>query len=362
MKKRNTIGFELSEKSFKNRVSIKPDFDISKLFPKKNHIDYLKEFLLSKRNFEQANKAIAKAKTQSLPKDIKVDCKYCNGTSKDELDKKCDRYYLQMDMSFVLASSEFVTIVLRNKHIYDNKKQLLQLTVNFFNCLIFINGKGLMYFDLDKMSRYVLSAGFLSSTELFSKSEALNNLTIINNSIDILEQEEIQNEVLQREDYNFLNLQIKFFEKKQKFYSAKVFIEEKSKNQPQKSKTKKIKDIFLKDIFRTLENYKKIITDLTEKKLISKTENKGYIWNSDNTEPNLKPLKLLGTLAYILKSRNYLNSNISKKDIANAFTNTFIDIKLSEVYYGRIEKQLLSNYSGSKEEDYISIYYFIKHL
>jgi hypothetical protein len=229
MKKIKTIGFELSEEDFKDRVAAKLNFNLKKLFPKKNNTYYLKEFLLTKRNYEIINKTLIEVKTKSMPPNIKQDCKFCNGESKSEIDKSCERYYTQMDLTFAIASSEFISIVLRNNLIYNDKKELLKLTVNFFNCLHFIKGKGLMYFDLDKMSRYVLSAGFLSLTNIFSKSDTLNNLTIINNSLDHLEQEDLQNEILQKEDTNFLNLQIKFLEKKKKFYSAKVFVEEKSK-------------------------------------------------------------------------------------------------------------------------------------
>lgn len=231
MKEKKLLGFELNEEDYENMVLIKPDFDIKKLFPEKSHLDYLKEFLLTKKNYQTAIDAVNDCQEKSLPDNIKENCKWCKGESEDELDKKCHRYYTQMNMTFTLASSEFIRIVLRHKHIYDNKKHLLQLTINFFNCLNFIKGKGLMYFDLDKMRRFVLSAGFLSLSEVFAKSNALTSLTIINNTLDSLKEEEVQNEVLQREDHNYLDLQIKFFEGKKGVYNTKVFIEKEEKEQ-----------------------------------------------------------------------------------------------------------------------------------
>ncbi|WP_298423231.1 hypothetical protein [uncultured Kordia sp.] len=231
MKENKIIGFELDEESYKNRVYIKADFDTKELFPEKNHIDYLKEFLLTEKNYDKVMNAFNEYKTKSLPKDIKTNCKFCKGESEKEIDKDCSRYYDQMAITFIMASSEFINIVLRHKYIHDNKKQLFKLTINFFNCFSFITGKGLMYFDLAKMIKFSLSAGFLSLTEMFSKSSGLHSLSVINTTLDSLQEDEIQNKLLEKEDHNHLDLQIEFFEKKKGIYETKVFIEKEKKQQ-----------------------------------------------------------------------------------------------------------------------------------
>ncbi|WP_143155211.1 hypothetical protein [Wenyingzhuangia marina] len=120
--------------------------------------------------------------------------------------------------------------------------------------------------------------------------------------------------------------------------------------------------IFLKDIFRVSDNYNSIITLLTDKKLISILDNETFVWNGDHAESNLTDLKLLGTLAYVLKSKNYFIPNITKKEIAISFSNTFPDSKLSEAYYGQIETSISNRNTTSKEEDYYSYFYFINSL
>jgi len=231
MKERKIIGVELSEEDYKNRAFIKVDFDTDELLPEKKYYDYLREFLLTEKNYNKVMESFNEYKKKSLPKDIKTKCKFCTGESQEENDKDCGRYYDQMSITFVMASYEFIDIVLRHKFIYNNKKQLFKLTINFFNCFSFIMNKGLMYFDLDKMIKFSLNAGFLSLSDMFSKSSALYSLTVINDTLDSIQDEEIENRLFEKEDHNYLDLQIEFFKNKKGIYETKVLIEKEEKTQ-----------------------------------------------------------------------------------------------------------------------------------
>ena len=50
----------------------------------------------------------------------------------------------------------------------------------------------------------------------------------INNTLDLIEQKELQNKVLENDDENYLDLQKEFFQKKQRYYKEQVFIEERT--------------------------------------------------------------------------------------------------------------------------------------
>lgn len=235
------IGVEIAKDQKTTKIALGPEMKeyFDELTKGKNHDDYIKEFLISEKNYRIVDEAMNKAKTESLPPDIEKNCKYCNGLSDDENDKKCSRYYAQMDITFVLSATEYIRIVLNNKHLYDNKELLLKLTQKFFECFHFINGRGLMYFDLDAMIRHTLSIGFLSISQIFSRSDTLKNLSEINISLNSIEQESIQNRVLKKEDYYYLDLQKEFFENKQRFYKEKLFIE----NQESGKKKTKLKSV-----------------------------------------------------------------------------------------------------------------------
>jgi hypothetical protein len=130
-----------------------------------------------------------------------------------------------MNISYVLAATEFINIVHNNRFIFDNKPVLQQLTINFFDSLMFLEGKGIMYFDLDKICRLSLEAGFISISQILSKSDTLNSLKVLNNSIAVIEDEELKNEISQQPDENYLNIQKRFFTNKQRFYKEKIFVE-----------------------------------------------------------------------------------------------------------------------------------------
>lgn len=239
---KQNYGFEVKIPEGSKIVHIPISEDLQKYFKEKvftgkNAVDYIKEFLITEKNYEIINDAYITATEEALPECLKSECLYCNGQSIDLSDKACQKYTLQMGLTFAAASTEFVKLVLHHQHIYQNKKVLLGLTQDFFRNLNFVKGKGVMYFDLENMCRCILNAGFMSLSELFAGSEALQNLQIINNGIDDIQQRKLQNEIFDKEDEDYLDLQEKFFESKQRFYKEKLFIEEKGLKEPKTNKS-----------------------------------------------------------------------------------------------------------------------------
>lgn len=230
------IGFKIELKEGEKIVCLKTTDSfkkyIKKLTGEKNSTDYIKEFLVTQKNFDIVNKAYINAKLKAIPDDIK-----------DKNDQRLLLCDLQMQTTYSMAATEFVNIVLMHKPIYDNKKYLLELTKNFFTCFHFIKGEGMLFFDLDQLCRYTLEAGFSSISQEFAKSETLNTLKIINGVLDNLEQEELQNKVLGKEDENYLDLQKEFYEKKQRFYKERLLIEKEEKVSNGKRKATKKKKI-----------------------------------------------------------------------------------------------------------------------
>jgi len=234
------IGFEITIPEGSKPVFLKLSKDTRNFIKKhfsseKDHNYYIKEFLINKRNFQVINAAFINAMKKAMPACVKTQCLYCTGESMEERDKACYKYYAQMQLTYALAANEFVRLILAHPYIYQNKRALFQVTQDFFRSLIFIKGEGKMYFDLDVICRHILNAGFVSLSEMFAKSDSLNNLKIINNTIDSIEQKKLQNEIYNKEDEDYLDLQRKFFENKQRFYKEQLFIQEREPKSSQKN-------------------------------------------------------------------------------------------------------------------------------
>lgn len=245
------IGFEITMPEDSKPVFLKLPKNARNYIKKhfssqKDHTYYIKEFLKTEDNFKVVNTAFIDAMKKALPTCLKTQCLYCSGKSTEEGDKACYKYYAQMQLTYTLAATEFVRLILAHQYIYQNKKALFQVTQDFFRSLIFINGEGKMYFDLDAICRHILNAGFISLSEMFANSDSLNNLKIINYTIDNIEHKKLANELYNKEDEDYLDLQSKFFENKQRLYKEQLFIQERElkstqrNNKPNKTDTKKI--------------------------------------------------------------------------------------------------------------------------
>ena len=234
MAKRGNIGIEynIPKGSKLSTIPVDPEA-IKRLFPKneKTYHDYLIEFLGSKKIFDEKMSQLNKKMEAAYPKGIKENCIYCNGESENKDDKNCAKYTAQMQSSMFWAGMAFVNSVIRNKHIlkdFDSRKKLAE---KFFDCLHFINGRGVMYLDLDELSRYTIQAGFISLSKMLASAPHLKSLAYINNSLDEIDQTQIDNELFEKEDYNYLDLQKKFFESKQRFIKEKLALNENEKGQ-----------------------------------------------------------------------------------------------------------------------------------
>lgn len=232
------IGYEINIPEDSKLVSIPMSKELNEYFKKenkKNYIYYLKKFIGGDKNYEIAFDTVKDCMKKALPKDRKESCKYCLGLSDDKGDKLCERYNSQMMFTYFVAGNEFLRIVFKNKFLQTDKVILQKLTINFFDCLHFIENQGKMYFDLDKMCRYCLHAGFLSLSKMFSSSSSLNNIKVINESLNSLHDEELENRIHNKEDGNYIDIQKNFFENKRRYYKDNIYIEnERKKIEPVK--------------------------------------------------------------------------------------------------------------------------------
>lgn len=335
MKKK--IGFEVKVPEGSKIVHIPISDELKKYFDEevfigKSYLDYIKEFLITEKNFEIINNAMEKAMEDCLPQCIKTECLYCTGQSDDEADKACQKYYLQMQMTFSFAANEFVSMMLRHKYIYENKKVLLNVTQDFYKSFRMVVNEGLMYFDLENLCKCVLNAGFVSLSETFAKSKALQNLQVINDSINIITTRKLQNEIFEKEDEDYLELQHKFFENKQRYYKEKLFLEEQGlpSLQPHKAKADRQKE---KNIAVIVLYYYYLQAG-------------GYFPHFENhTDGKLKAIDELISKDDINTSAKYFQLQYNK--ISNHKINRIAKNKASNIEY--IANQMLNNYPKAKE-------------
>ncbi len=223
------IGFTIKQEENFKLVSVPLDKKTSDFLDSKkqgrHHSEYIREFLITPANFKSANDTFIKGMKDSLPKDIRNDCKVCIGESTEESDRSCNRYYLQMEFTYNVVVVEFINIVLKNKHIYQDKQTIFELTKEFFKCIVFLAGKGIMVFDMERLKKYVLKIGLISLSQLLNDSKPLQRLAIINDSLDSLNQQDLENKIFGNADCDCITLQKQFFLNKQTYYKENLFID-----------------------------------------------------------------------------------------------------------------------------------------
>lgn len=189
--------------------------------------DYIKRYLNNKKLHDKIWNQYTEYVNKTLPKDVKQSCQYCNGDSKNVEDKKCSIYYSEAQINYFFASHEFVSIVEKNKNLIKGNELKRKLTIQFHECFLFQDGR--VFFDLEKMAMYCLKAGFFTLSKIFANNSALQNLSIINNTIDELNTEELNAEMFNKEKSIYLEPQKRFFEDKYNHFQRKQFIDSESK-------------------------------------------------------------------------------------------------------------------------------------
>ena len=152
--------------------------------------DFIIKYLGDKKLFDSIQKEWANHVNKTLPKHVEESCLWCNKKSTNEEDKKCDPYHLEAGMNYFLAAIEYVRIVQSNKHLIKGDEIHKSLTIKFFECFMFSDGR--VIFDLEMLTMYCLKAGFLTLSQIFANNSSLQNLSLINDAIDKLKSERLQ--------------------------------------------------------------------------------------------------------------------------------------------------------------------------
>lgn len=189
--------------------------------------EYIKEFLNDDKLYNEFQIEFDKCVELSLP--LNLDCEYCKSGDLKQGEKACAKYVLQMNFTYINVATEFVRIVLENRHVFTDSKYLRRLTAHFFSCLKFIKGEGVLSFDLDKLTRLILNEGFSAINEFFINSNTLLNLKITNETLDKLESKSIELELFNKEDYQLIGIQKNFFEAKKGYLQTSLLIEKEEK-------------------------------------------------------------------------------------------------------------------------------------
>ncbi len=179
---------------------------------------FLKKFI-GENNYKKVDQHLRKLLEDSLPEGTKNGCKYCSGESDDDLDKNCLKYELQSLITFKLMAYEFVEIVRANQHLFNDKMKRFEITKEFFHSIKFYKNQGLMVFDMGRMMEKVLELGFLSVNQMLLQTSHLSqSLSVINHSINSLNDDIRPYKIKSEEIPEFYLLQRDFFKDKQDFY------------------------------------------------------------------------------------------------------------------------------------------------
>lgn len=221
--KKDIRGFVVTDFNDGKPIKLKLNEEEQKKFDEanKNVVQpevYLVKFI-GEKNFKKAEKAMREALENSLPKDIEKNCKWCQGRSKEELDKACKKYEVQSFITFKLMAIEFVNVIRSNRYVYNNKELRFKLTEEFFKSMIYYNGKGVMAVDMGRLMGKVLELGLLSINQMFLQTKVLTkNLRMINHSLHALNRDSFPYKVKGIEIPEFITKQQGFFKEQQEFY------------------------------------------------------------------------------------------------------------------------------------------------
>lgn len=193
----------------------------------KSPTDYIKKYLNDTQIFDNVQNQFNSYVEKTLPDNVKQNCKWCLGEKTDESNKKCTMYYREAEVNFYFASYEFVRIVENNKHLIKGNALLKSLTIKFFECFAFNDGR--VWFDLEKMTMHCLKAGFMTLSQLFSQNSNLQNLSIISAAIQNIDDEQLDVVMFKKEPPIYLEPEKTFFENKQRHYEREHFIEKENK-------------------------------------------------------------------------------------------------------------------------------------
>jgi len=234
------LGIRFTNIEEEKPIIIKPNPELKKWFDDQHgggkHVNqYLADYLGGNPLFSAVQKKYKDYINQSIPEKTKKKCMWhgCigGGHSKNEMDKKCTMYFHEGDLNHLIAANEFVRITQANKHLIRGDKVLKSLTIQFYECFSFYDGR--VVFAMEKMVMHCLHQGFLTLSQLFSKNKPLQNLNIINDNIYELKSNQLEFEMFNNEKNSIIDIQLKFYKKEREFYKHKdVIIKRELKIEP----------------------------------------------------------------------------------------------------------------------------------
>lgn len=297
--------------------------------------DYYDSYLIDKRIKDKLQEKFEEYINKTLPKELKESCLWCNGKSKNENDKKCTNYKLEGSMNLFFATWWYVNLVENNKHLLSDKKLLNDLSINFYECFLFKDGR--VFFNLKKLTMFCLEKGFITLSILFAKNDKIQNLEIINQAIDKLDSEYLSITMFDKGKPYHIKPQKKFFKNKRETIKEQLEVErlKKEQNQPQQTETVKndeVKKELHNDYFK--DNAFEIWELLFENFNIDKTK---------RTD--------LRFMYEIMKHNGQIHKTITVKNITDW---------INETYDFGIDKLQYTSIKSKSNENRMSIYKLIK--
>lgn len=272
------IGFNdiENEKIYKLKLTEKQKKAIGFNKNAKTVWDYLDTYLGDKKLKEYLHDEFLNTIHKTLPKELRSSCLYCTGNDKSVLeeDRKCYNYVHEGQMNEFFALYWFINIVENNKHLLTDNKAIKNLSIKFYECFLFKNGR--VFFDLRKLIMHTLEQGFLTLSKVFAQNDKINSLEIINQTIDSLDSQYLSIKMFEKTEPYHIEPQKKFFKNKRKSIKEQIKIEKlkEKQNPPQQTETNIL--IKLEKKIETISKQMSIFKSIESKEInvcvISKTE------------------------------------------------------------------------------------------
>lgn len=156
----------------------------------------------------------------SIPKEIKENCKFCNGNSQLEADKACNDNYLNAKYEFAIPVINYVNLIENNPHYFGSKELVKELTSQFYLC--FTHQEDKLVFNDKRFNKILLTHILISQREYFNRMVPQVALTEINQLIEELENHKFIAKQTNRVLFDLVKPQLKLLKKERKSLTAKL--------------------------------------------------------------------------------------------------------------------------------------------
>lgn len=221
--------FSLSISELKNDIETLIDkIDLNKEIEK--NVNLIKNYLSDDKLYDDWVRYLDEQIHLSIPDAVKMECKFCIGTSEVKGGMACTNYFAIAKDFFFYHIIMHVSLIENNQHIFKSRKLIQSLTNKFFENFMFAEGE--LSYDSKAYNDMMLTNGLLLLRESFKELGTREAIKVISEAIEELETHKVIAKSTKRVLFDFVKPQIKFLKSQLKYFDKKLLTEPLNESKP----------------------------------------------------------------------------------------------------------------------------------